>query len=89
MSHLRVIDLSHHTTSNLQVLSSPDNGLHVCQIAAVKNDINEAPGEDADHMECQGDEEEKEVTVIAFTNAVVHPWAVMIKRLRKREKNIS
>ena len=44
-------------------------------------DKNEAEGEDAAHVDGEGEEELEKVTIVAPANAVVHPWAVVVEHL--------
>lgn len=44
-------------------------------------DVYEAKGEDADHMNCQRRQKQEEVAVVAPPDAVVHPGTVMVKVL--------
>lgn len=48
---------------------------------AVVQDVDQAKGKDGYHVRAQEDEEEKEVAVVPPADAVVHPGAVMVKRL--------
>lgn len=43
-------------------------------------------GEDAHHVGAQGQQEEEEVAVVAPPDAVVHPWAVVVKVLQEGER---
>lgn len=52
------------------------------QFVHVVQDVYEAKGEDADHVECQRQQEQEEVAVVPPPDAVVHPGAVVVKVLR-------
>lgn len=45
-------------------------------------DVYEAKGEDADHVNCQWQQKQKEVAVVSPPDAVVHPGTVVVKVLR-------
>ena len=47
------------------------------------DDMDETEHKDGCHVDRQRDEEHEEVAIVAPANAVVHPWTVVIKHLRK------
>ena len=47
----------------------------------VLEDVDEGEDEDGRHVNRERDEEHEKITVVATTDAVVHPGAVMIKNL--------
>lgn len=59
------------------------------QIVHVVQDIHEAKGEHSNHVNGERRQKEKEIAVVSSPNAVVHPWTVMVKILRKDSENQS
>lgn len=43
--------------------------------------MEETPDKDRDHMNCEKDQKKEKMTIIPSSNAVVHPWTVMIEGL--------
>lgn len=54
-------------------------------------DVDDALGEDADHMYGQREQHHEEKTIISPSNAVVQPWTVVVKSLNnsKQQNDIS
>lgn len=50
--------------------------------------MQQAKGKHADHVKCQGEQKLEEVAIVSATNAVVDPWAVMIKYLATKSKKL-
>ena len=40
-------------------------------------------------MSCERDQEQKEISVVALANTIIHPWTVVVKGLKKEEDCIS
>ncbi len=49
-------------------------------------DVDKAEDEDGSHVHGQGDQEHEEVSVVAATDAVVNPRAMVVKHLDKRKR---
>lgn len=58
-----------------------DDAVVTVEAMAVIQDVHEAHGEDGNHVGAEKDQEEEEVAVVAPPYAVVHPGAVVVKRL--------
>ena len=50
----------------------------------VLEDVDEGEDEDGRHVNRERDEEHEKITVVATTDAVVHPGAVMVKDLENK-----
>lgn len=57
------------------------NGSHLCELLFMMQHMNQAQDKDTNHVKAQGYQEHEEVSVIPPANAVVDPWAVVIKDL--------
>lgn len=57
------------------------NGGHLCELLFMMKHMNQAQDKDTNHVKAQGDQKHEEVSVISPANAVVDPWAVVIKDL--------
>lgn len=51
----------------------------------VVQDIQEAAREDGHHVHAERQEEKEEETVVSSPDAVIHPWAMMVKVLAKHK----
>lgn len=58
-----------------------DDAVVRVEAVLVVQDVDQAQGKDGDHVRAQKDQEEEEVAVVAPPDAVVHPRAVVVKRL--------
>ena len=63
-----------------------DEDGHFAEVVTLVEDVDQAEDEDGGHVAREGDEEHEEVAVVAATDAVVHPGAVVVEDLQKLEK---
>lgn len=66
-----------------------DSGVQRSQPLSVVQHKDEAEGENSHHVDTQRQQEEKEVAVVSPSNAVVHPWTVVVKVLRRKQISYS
>lgn len=52
------------------------------ELVSTSQYVEKGEGEDTQHVDAQGDEKEKEESVISSTDAIANPGAMMIKGLR-------
>ena len=76
-----------HTTlsANLHV-NTGHLSVYLVVFRLVLEDVDEGEDEDRRHVNRERDEEHEKITVVATTDAVVHPGAVMVKYLENQTK---
>lgn len=57
------------------------DGSHLCELLFMMKNMNQAQDKDTNHVKAQGYQKHEKVSVISPANAVVDPWAVVIKDL--------
>ncbi len=55
--------------------------MDLVQLFSVMEDVQQTEAKHIHNVNSEREEEQKEITIIPPPNAVVHPWAVMVKRL--------
>ncbi len=61
----------------------------LCEVVLLVQDVDQAEDKDRCHVHGERDQEHEEVTVVASADAVVHPWAVVVKYLIRQRMKLS
>ena len=54
----------------------------------MRKNVRQRKCKHSDHVYCERDQKKKEVSVVALPNTVVHPWTMVIKRLKRKRVKI-
>ena len=74
-----------HTTSSANLhVNTGHLSVYLVVFRLVLEDVDEGEDEDGRHVNRERDEEHEKITVVATTDAVVHPGAVMVKDLENK-----
>lgn len=58
-----------------------DSRVDLVQLFCVMEDVEQTEAKHINNVNSEREQEQKEITIVPPSNAVVHPWAVMVKLL--------